>query len=237
MRSACRSAAGLPPWATLPARTWARLRATATEIAGKVPIRIMRLITVPDLRPGRGRLRAPPSGRYWYQKVLRPLARMRTPKPLTSPSQRKTWPAGGQCARSTAASVSRFFAMVAPQSDSASTALCTTNFVWRATEQYGEICRKIKATRGDVPGFVWRALAAQGAARSLIRGERSKVASLGRQRASRERDGLFDMVKRELPRTGRRRAASSAVLILRSAHPEDVRQTSNARARVSKASS
>src|SRR5262249_48734218 len=112
MRSACRSAAGLPPWATLAARAWARLRATATEIAGKVPIRIMRLITVPDLRPGWGRLRAPPSGRYWYQKVLRPLDRMRTPKPVTVLSHRKTWPAAGSCARPTAASVSFFFVMV-----------------------------------------------------------------------------------------------------------------------------
>src|SRR5262249_55389314 len=56
----------------------------------------------------------------------------------------------------------------APQSDSASTALCTTNFVCRATEQYGEICRKIKATRGEVPCFVWCVLAAQGATRSLL---------------------------------------------------------------------
>src|SRR5262249_1815580 len=43
--------------------------------------------------------------------------------------------------------------------------------------------------------------------------------------ASRERDWLFEIVRRELPRTVRRRAASSAVLILRSARAEGVSQT------------
>ena len=53
----------------------------------------------------------------------------------------------------------------------------------------------------------------------------AKAANLGRRNASRERDGLFDMVNC---------CYAMLVLILRSAHVEDVRQTSNARARVSK---
>jgi hypothetical protein len=43
-------------------------------------------------------------------------------------------------------------------SDSVSTAFCTPNLVWRATEQYGGIRRKIKASRGDARvlyGAVW----------------------------------------------------------------------------------
>src|SRR5262249_28191604 len=43
--------------------------------------------------------------------------------------------------------------------------------------------------------------------------------------ASRERDWLFEIVRRELPERVRRRAASSAVLILRSARAERVSQT------------
>src|SRR6266508_2523520 len=42
--------------------------------------------------------------------------------------------------------------------------------------------------------------------------------------APRERDGLFDIVRWELPRTVRWRAANSAVLILRSAHAGGVSQ-------------
>src|SRR5215468_603846 len=59
----------------------------------------------------------------------------------------------------------------------------------------------------------------------LDSGWRSKVAKPGRGRAPRERDGLFDIVKWELPKTVRRRAASSAVLILRSAHALAVPQS------------
>src|SRR5262245_27263742 len=98
----------------------------------------------------------PPRGRYWNQKVLEPLARMRTPKPLTSVSQRKSWPVLGLCARFTLTSVS-FFPM--QSSDSVSTAFCTPNCVWRATEQYGGIRRKIKANRGMsrvLYGALWR---------------------------------------------------------------------------------
>src|SRR5215471_17527306 len=61
----------------------------------------------------------PPRGRYWYQNVREPEGRMRTPKPLTSVSQRKSWPVLGLCARLTLASVS-FFPM--RSSDSVSTA-------------------------------------------------------------------------------------------------------------------
>src|SRR5262249_11832416 len=51
-----------------------------------------------------------PPGRYWYQKVLRPLGRMRTPKPVIWLSQSMTCrPPSGTLARFTAASV-RFFA-------------------------------------------------------------------------------------------------------------------------------
>src|SRR5262249_54427150 len=63
----------------------------------------------------------PPRGRYWYQNVREPEGRMRTPKPLTSVSQRKSWPVLGLCARFTLASVS-FFPM--RSSDSVSTAFC-----------------------------------------------------------------------------------------------------------------
>src|SRR5262249_37660077 len=88
-----------------------------------------------------------------------------------------------------------------------------------------------------------------GAPPTLIRGERSKVANPGRRNAPRERDRLFDMVSCERrdarphpeERARRRRSANFERacarlegLILRSAHVEDVRQTSNARARVSK---
>src|SRR5262249_31032401 len=47
----------------------------------------------------------------------------------------------------------------------------------------------------------------------------------GRRHAPRERVGLFDIVRWELPKTVRRRAASSAVLILRSAHALAVPQS------------
>src|SRR5262249_52679980 len=88
-----------------------------------------------------------------------------------------------------------------------------------------------------------------GAPPTLIRGERSKVANPGRRTAPRERDWLFDIVSCEVrdarphpeERTRRRRSANFERacarlegLILRSARVEDVRQTSNARARVSK---
>src|SRR5262245_30960105 len=145
MRSACRSAAGLPPSATLPAKPRATLRALATEIAGKVPICAIR-----DL---------PPRGRYWYQKVLRPLGRMRTPKPLTSVSQRKIWPVAGLRARSTATSVS-FFAMGSP------TAYRQQNpphflhgAVWGNMARYGG---ELKANRACSPfshGALWLRLA------------------------------------------------------------------------------
>src|SRR6516164_7680383 len=100
MRSACRSAAGLPPWARSAAYLCASLRALRTEMSGKRPMRIMRE-------------EPPPRGRYWNQNVLEPLARMRTPKPLTAPSQRKVCPVLGARARCTAASV-RFFVMDSP---------------------------------------------------------------------------------------------------------------------------
>src|SRR5262245_37153468 len=47
----------------------------------------------------------------------------------------------------------------------------------------------------------------------LDSGERSKVANPGRKSAPRERGGLFDIVRRELPKTVRRRAASSARVV------------------------
>src|SRR5262249_17162678 len=47
-----------------------------------------------------------------------------------------------------------------------------------------------------------------------IRGGGREVATPGRRNAPRERGGLFDIVRWELRRTVRRRAASSAVLIL-----------------------
>src|SRR5258707_1234567 len=47
----------------------------------------------------------------------------------------------------------------------------------------------------------------------------------GRKNAPREREWLFDIVRRELPKTVRRRAASSAVLILRSAHAQALPQS------------
>src|SRR5215471_12366827 len=98
----------------------------------------------------------PPRGRYWNQKVLLPLARMRTPKPFTSVSQRKSWPVLGLCARFTLASVS-FFPMWS--SDSVSTAFYTPNLVWRDKEQYGGIRRKIKANVACsvfLYGALWR---------------------------------------------------------------------------------
>src|SRR5262249_16839556 len=98
----------------------------------------------------------PPRGRYWCQNVREPEGRMRTPKPLTSVSQRKSWPVLGLCARFTLASVS-FFPM--RSSDSVSTAFCTPNLIWRAKGQYGGIRRKIKANRGVSRGFygaLWR---------------------------------------------------------------------------------
>src|SRR5262245_30782515 len=53
----------------------------------------------------------------------------------------------------------------------------------------------------------------------------AKLQTPGRKNAPRERDGLFDIVRWELPKTVRRRAASSAVLILRSARARRVAQT------------
>jgi hypothetical protein len=47
----------------------------------------------------------------------------------------------------------------------------------------------------------------------------------GRPNAPREREWLFDIVRRELPKTVRRRAASSAVLMLRSAHAQALPQS------------
>ena len=142
MRSACSSAAGLPPWATWSAWRRATLRALATEIVGKGPMRIMR--------------EEPPRGRYWNQKVLEPLDRMRTPKPLTSPSHRKTWPVFGLCARFTLASVS-FFPMAL--SDSVTTAFrarISYGAVWGTMAGYAEKSRKIRACPAFLYGAVWR---------------------------------------------------------------------------------
>src|SRR5262245_55809524 len=52
--------------------------------------------------------------------------------------------------------------------------------------------------------------------------------------AGTRRSGLFDIVRWKLRRTVRQRAASSAVLILRSARAVEVPQNQDARARVSK---
>jgi len=49
--------------------------------------------------------------------------------------------------------------------------------------------------------------------------------SPGAENAPRERDGLFDIVRWELPKTIRRRAAGSAVLILRSARVQTLPQS------------
>src|SRR5262249_57056002 len=71
------------------------------------------------------------------------LDRMRTPKPLTSVSQRKTWPVLGLCARFTLASVS-FFPMAI--SDSATTAFCARipyGAVWGTMAGYAEKSRKL----------------------------------------------------------------------------------------------
>src|SRR5215510_6920521 len=62
----------------------------------------------------------------------------------------------------------------------------------------------------------------------------ARVQTLGAENAPRERDGLFEIVSWDLPKTVRRRAASSAVLILRSARSEESPQNRNKRARVSK---
>src|SRR5262249_14019257 len=129
MRSACSSAAGLPPWATWSAWRRATLRALATEIVGKGPMRIIR--------------EDPPRGRYWNQKVLEPLDRILTPKPATWPSHRKTWPVFGLCARFTLASVS-FFPMAI--SDSVATAFCARisyGAVWGIMAGYAEKSRKL----------------------------------------------------------------------------------------------
>src|SRR5215813_3922562 len=53
----------------------------------------------------------------------------------------------------------------------------------------------------------------------------ARMQNPGRRHAPRERDGLFDIVRWELPKTVRRRAASSAVLILRSARAGELAQT------------
>src|SRR5262249_37594354 len=70
-----------------------------------------------------------------------------------------------------------------------------------------------------------------------IRGERSKGANPGRRNAPRERDGLFDIVRWELPKTARRRTASS--VCPKPPHPEEracgsAAATQVVRARVSK---
>src|SRR5262249_13969328 len=57
----------------------------------------------------------------------------------------------------------------------------------------------------------------------LDAGERSKVASPGRRNAPRERDGLFDIVRWKLPKTVRRRAASSALVVPAKAGTHDHR--------------
>src|ERR1700730_16233298 len=53
----------------------------------------------------------------------------------------------------------------------------------------------------------------------------ARLQNPGRENAPREREWLFDIVRRELPKTVRRRAASSAVLILRSARAPTARQS------------
>src|SRR5262249_46531715 len=65
-------------------------------------------------------------------------------------------------------------------------------------------------------------------------GERSQGARPGRKTAPREREWLFDIVRWELPKTVGRRAATAVVLILRSAHAEEVPRIRARRARVSK---
>src|SRR5262249_53854756 len=67
-----------------------------------------------------------------------------------------------------------------------------------------------------------------------IRVGEAKVANPGRRHAPRERDGLFDIVSWKLPKTVRRGAAGSAVLILRSAHAEGAPRNSKGRVRASR---
>src|SRR6516164_8354762 len=146
MRSARSSAAGLPPLETLPANTRAWSRALATEIFGKLSIRIMRE-------------EPPQRGRYWNQKVLEPLGRMRTPKPLTSPSHRKTWPVLGRRTRFTLASVS-FFLMVAPtayrQRFAPEFRMARSGALWRDMPRN-------QGNSGMSCVFIWGGVAAQGA--------------------------------------------------------------------------
>src|SRR6516165_12150051 len=116
----------------------------------------------------------PPGVRYWYQKVREPPGRTLTANPVTELSQIMVWPAVGTRASFTAISVSfRVMARHAPP-EGTPKARAVIDLVWRAMEQYGEICRKIKATWVLVPCFIWRAMAAQGAGRSLHTGEAAR---------------------------------------------------------------
>jgi hypothetical protein len=56
----------------------------------------------------------------------------------------------------------------------------------------------------------------------------------GVKNAPREREWLFDIVRWELPKTVRRRAVTSVVVILRSAHAEEIPRIRARRTRVSK---
>jgi len=67
-----------------------------------------------------------------------------------------------------------------------------------------------------------------------IRVSEAKVKRPGRKTAPREREWLFDIVRWELPKTVGRRAVTSVVLILRSAHAEEIPRIRARRARVSK---
>src|SRR5262249_10749342 len=109
----------------------------------------------------------PPFGRYWNQKVLLPLGRMRTPKPRTASSQRKTCPVLGARARCTAASVS-FFVMGSP------TAYRQQNAPKFCPGRYGAIWRDVAGNQGKsgaTPCFVRSGVAASGAEHPLDKGE------------------------------------------------------------------
>src|ERR1700752_2320476 len=67
-----------------------------------------------------------------------------------------------------------------------------------------------------------------------IRVGEAKLQNPGRPNAPREREWLVDIVRRELPKTVRPRAATSVVLILRSAHAEEIPRIRARRTRVSK---
>src|SRR5262249_58274013 len=121
------------------------------------------------------------------------LDRMRTPKPLTSVSQRKTWPVLGLCARFTLASVS-FFPMAI--SDSATTAFCARipyGAVWGTMAGYAEKSRKL----GHVLRFyMGRCGGGRGGARPALGGgdtpsSRGACLKSGKGRAPRPSNNLW----------------------------------------------